>query len=72
MTRLELGAAGGGALKVENLTQPVTFTLPAAAPAAGSQAQCTYWDEAAGARRRRRRALRRPILSAARRLYCCA
>ena len=47
MTRLVLGNATG-ANAVANLTAPVTFSLPSAAPAVGQQGVCSWWDPVAG------------------------
>lgn len=51
VVRLELGSAGGAALRVANLSAPVQLQLPPllGAGPSGGKALCRFWDNAMGA-----------------------
>lgn len=46
-------SAGGGEVSVQNLSTPITFTLPRVDLSGGKQAVCTFWDERSASYRSR-------------------
>ena len=46
VTRLVLGLTGSGPVSVSGLVSPVLFTLPGVAPPNGTQASCTFFNNA--------------------------